>query len=277
MKNFKYFSLVIILSFTSNLLFAQQNLAYIDFFNAEKKAVSAGNADNTNNDTDNPNAEESEKLKLEVNISATLISRFIWRGLELGDHPHIQPEVTFSYGNVFLGAWTSHGIAPVAFDQSIPGYKEVIPYVGVNLPISESFKITAMILDHYNPNFGKIGNWSNKGKGSNTLEARMIVKFWDFDLMGSVNFYNDEDHSNYVELGYTASLPNNYKVRPLVSFTPTKSLFNGTDDTAFTQVGIITSKDIRISDKLTIPIKVDFIVNPNLDKFFTAFGLGLKF
>jgi len=227
------------------------------------------------NNTIVPKQEEvadSTKAKVGVSFNTTIISRFIWRGLELGDHTHIQPSVTFSMGKFFIGAWASHGIGPVAFDQSIAGYKEVIPYIGYSF--SDAF--TLLILDHYNPNFGEIGNWKSKGEGSNTIEARALANYKQFDVLASVNIYNDTEYSSYLEVGYTATLKKNFKVRPLISVTPAASPFNGTDGFALTQVGVITSKDIMLSKDLSLNLKADFIINPNLDKFYTAFGVGFN-
>lgn len=269
MKNIKYLFILVFFLIANNLVIAQNETTAID--------------KPTNQSTETPTvpltpptAEEEEK-KFKVNISTTLISRFIWRGLELGDHPHIQPELTFSIDNFFFGAWASHGIGPVAYDQNILGYKEVIPYIGYTFEFNESTNFNLLLMDHYNPNFGDIGNWKKKGEGSNTLEIRGILKAGNFDLLGSVNVYNDDDNSNYVEVGYTVAFPKDFKVRPLISFTPTKSPFNGTSEFAFTQVGVIAAKDIKFSNGITLPIKVDFIVNPDMDKFYTAFGLGIKF
>lgn len=224
------------------------------------------------NSTEPDSTAMEAKSKVSVSFNTTINSRFIWRGLELGDHPHIQPSVTFSTGKFFVGAWASHGIAPVAFDQSIPGYKEVIPYIGYNFAPS----FTLLILDHYNPNFGNIGNFKSDGEGSNTIEARALFNFGKFDLMASINIYNDPKNSTYLELGYNAELGKGFKVRPLVSVTPTESPFNGTDGFALTQVGVITSKDFSLSKDLGLTLRADFIVNPNLDKFYTAFGVAFN-
>lgn len=222
--------------------------------------------------SDSTQKDADSKVKVSASFTTTMNSRFIWRGLELGDHPHIQPSVTLSMGKFFVGAWASHGIGPVAFDTNIPGYKEVIPYIGYTF----SSAFTLLILDHYNPNFGSISNFKDNGEGSNTIEARALFNFWKFDVLASINFYNDPKYSNYLEIGYNATLNKGIKIRPLVSFTPTESPFNGTSEFAFTQVGVITSKDFNLTKEIGMTLRGDFIVNPNADKFYAAFGVAFK-
>jgi hypothetical protein len=218
-----------------------------------------------------------EKDKITVSARATFLSRFIWRGLELGDYPQFQPDVTVSYRKFFVGTWASHGLSPSAFDQSIPAYKEVIPYAGLGIDLGERDALTLIVLNHYNPNFGRVGDWAGNGRGSNTLEFRSILNVGKFDFLGSFNFLNDEKNSPYLEVGYTATLPNDYKMRFLASCTPMESPFHGTDSFAITQVGVITSKDIKITESFNLPVRIDLIVNPELDKFYTAFGFAIVF
>ncbi|MEL6140129.1 MAG: TorF family putative porin [Bacteroidota bacterium] len=262
----KYIPFIILMSLTSFSLYGQ--IANNDYFIYD---------DSINTDYEALIEKSEEKSKITVNARATFVSRFIWRGLELGDQPHFQPEVTFGWNNFFVGAWASHALSPVAFDESIPGYKEVIPYIGYTFNFTSSSSLDVLIMDHYNPNFQNFGDWDDEGRGGNTIELRTILKAGNFDFLGSVNLYNDTEHSAYLEFGYNFKLPNDFNVRPLVSLTPMESPFNGTDDFAFTQVGVITSKDIKITDHFTVPVKVDFIVNPELDKFYTAFGFGIVF
>ena len=61
------------------------------------------------------------------------------------------------------------------------------------------------------------------------------------------------------------------------TITPTKIPFNGTEDFTYTQVGVIAFQCVKIIDNVMIPLKVDFIINPEMDKFYTTLGFGVKF
>lgn len=230
-----------------------------------------------------PEMAETDKPKWAVDFDVTFISRFIWRGLELGEYPSIQPNVTLSKGSFFTGIWSSHALAPAETAAgNITGYKEIIPYIGYGFKLSESSNLTLLVLDHYNPNAGGFFDYSRNGEdvpATNRVELRTLFNAGNFDFFGAADVYNDPSGnvSIYLEFGYTLMLPKNVKVRPLVSFTPADNYYTTDGKADVTQVGFITSKAIDITDKLNLSAKVDMIYNPDRDNFYSAFGLTAKF
>src|SRR5688572_3540486 len=150
MKKVKYSLLVIILCI-SQFLFAQSENTVQLFANNISNIEPTAKSQTESLDTLNAQAKPKDTVKTKWNIDfeVSLTSRFIWRGLELGDYPSIQPNVTFSKGNFFIGAWASHSLTPSeTVDGNITGYKEVIPYIGYGFKTGRNSKFVIMVLDH---------------------------------------------------------------------------------------------------------------------------------
>ena len=45
--------------------------------------------------------------KAKINISADIVSTYIWRGIVSDQSPNIQPTMSLGLGNFTLGAWAS--------------------------------------------------------------------------------------------------------------------------------------------------------------------------
>jgi len=241
----------------------------------------------TNNLLSSPSEIDSTNQTLSdkwgANLEITFVSRFIWRGLELGEYPSIQPNVTFSRQNFFVGIWSSHALAPAETpDNNITGYKEVIPYIGYGFELGEKAKLSLMVLTHYNPNVGGFLDYRRSDEPTpltNRVELRALFNAGKFDFLGSVDVYNDptDNVSTYLEFGYTFEMPKEIKLRPLVSVAPLASYYTTDGEADITQIGFITSRTFNIGDKVSLPVKIDMIYNPDRDAFYTAFGLGAKF
>ena len=48
---------------------------------------------------------------LSFKIKGDLVSRYIWRGLNVNDQPNIQPSAALGYSGFELGLWGSYGLA----------------------------------------------------------------------------------------------------------------------------------------------------------------------
>ena len=58
-------------------------------------------------------AEESVNDKsVTLNFGADVMSRYIWRGIDFGNSPAIQPSLFLSWRGLNVGAWGSYSFAP---------------------------------------------------------------------------------------------------------------------------------------------------------------------
>ncbi len=49
--------------------------------------------------------EKQSKFPFKLNVGADIMSRYVWRGLDYGSSPSIQPTLSFNIGNFELGYW----------------------------------------------------------------------------------------------------------------------------------------------------------------------------
>ncbi len=91
--------------------------------------------------------------------------------------------------------------------------------------------------------------------------------------MGGWVFHGDDDNSLYLEAGYTLAFGPN-RIRALVSGTPARAGFNGTDKAAVTQVGIQASRMLTVTESFQLPLTVEFIANPHARTSFGALILS---
>ncbi|MEM6771223.1 MAG: hypothetical protein AAF597_11620 [Bacteroidota bacterium] len=230
-----------------------------------------------------PEQTEPAAPKWAANFEVTFVSRFIWRGLRLGEYASIQPNVTVSKGKFFTGIWASHALALTVPEGSpTTDYKEVVPYVGFGFKFSENVSGSMLALGHYNPNAGGFLDYSRNGEltaPNNRVELRTLLQAGSFDFTGAADVMNDPtgNVTLYLEFGYTLTMPRNVKLRPLVSFTPTDNYYTSDGKADVTQIGLITAKSFSLSNQFDLTAKVDMIYNPDRDDFYTAFGLTAKF
>jgi len=234
--------------------------------------------------------DEKVKSNWDVNFDVTLTSRFIWRGLILGDYPSIQPSVTFSNGGFFVGAWASYSLSPAESGGSSSvevavsdNYKEIIPYIGYGGKVGENSNLAVMILTHYNPNVGGFFDFNNKPDGAagaltNRVELRTIYNIGKLDFFGGWDFINDPtgNSSLYLEMGYTFDMSKDIKVRPFISGVPNDNFYTTDGKADVTQIGWYTSKSYSLGKDIDLVLKTDMVYNPDRDQFNAAFNATIK-
>lgn len=281
MKNIKYL-IIVAIAITTQLSIAQEN---------ETPSIE-NNSSETNIEISKESSEEQEETKSKWNadFDVTVVSRFIWRGIILGDYPSIQSSVTFSNGGFFAGAWASYSLAPAEGGGAASGevavsenYKEIIPYIGYGFKTGEASNLTVMVLTHYNPNVGGFFDYDNVPEGgggalTNRIELRTVYTLGKFDFFGGWDFYNDpsDNSSLYLEAGYTFNFPREIKVRPFVSGVPNDNYYTTDGKADFTQVGWYTTKSYALGKDIGLALKADMVYNPDRDQFNAAIGATVK-
>ncbi|GAA3649834.1 hypothetical protein GCM10022397_38050 [Flavivirga jejuensis] len=256
---------------------------------AQTEAVKE-NAKKEVKDSMSQDKEVTKKNDWGVHFEVTLATRFIWRGLVLGDYPNIQPNVTFSNGGFFTGIWASYALSPAerggASSSEVPvaeNYKEIIPYVGYGGKVGENSNLTVMVLTHYNPNVGGFFDFNNTPEGggaalTNRVELRTIYNVGKLDFFAGWDFINDpsDNSSLYLEMGYTFDFPKDIKIRPFISGVPNDNFYTTDGKADFTQVGWYTSKAFPIGKDINLALRADMVYNPNRDQFNAAFNATIK-
>ncbi|EDM44859.1 dihydroxyacetone kinase subunit DhaK [unidentified eubacterium SCB49] len=278
MKNIKYI-LLLTIAISTQLSIAQEN----DISEANTDLV-------TGSTTATQDQEEETKTEWKANFDATVVSRFIWRGIILGEYPSIQSSVTFSNGGFFAGAWASYSLSSAENGGAASGevavaenYKEIIPYIGYGFKTGEESKLSLMVLTHYNPNVGGFFDFDNvpvEGGNAvnNRIEFRTMYNIGKLDFFGGWDFYNDPsgNSSLYLEAGYTFDFQKGISVRPFISGTPNDNYYTTDGKADLTQVGWYTSKSFSIGEDVGLSLKADMVYNPDRDQFNAAIGATVK-
>lgn len=198
-----------------------------------------------------------ETTESPISVGADLVSRYVWRGLDFGNAPAVQPTIELALGNFAIGAWGSYTL-------NSSSYLEADLYASYSF----DFGLSVIATDYYFPaaEFGGVTDSSYFDLDAHSFEIGLSQEIGDFYL--SAYYFLNLNDDFYVEAGY--------------SFEHF-SLFVGggnqsyTSDTEFkiTNFGISTSKEIPFSDSFSLPVSGALVFNPDLQQFNIVFGFSL--
>ena len=202
---------------------------------------------------------QDEKAKSSpFSAGADFYSNYIWRGTKFGTGPAFQPSVTFATGGLTIGVWGS-------FDAA--GYTEADAYASYNFDFGLSLGIT----DYYYPGLDYFD--VSDTSGSQAFEINLGYSIKGLSLSG-----------NYIlnEAGGAGSAGGDKYFQASYDFK-NFNIFLGAGDGWHTSngdfkvcnVGIGTSKTIEITDKFSIPVTGQVILNPDKKQLYMVVGFTL--
>ncbi len=232
-----------------------------------------------------------------INFGADLMSRFIWRGIDFGNSPAIQPNLSFSWKGLNIGAWGSYAFTPytVTVNDSLVNAGT---YSETDLYISYTYKwFTLMVFDYFtvnglNPNEGNRYYDFNNASTGHTFEG-----CFSFDgpenfplqfLAGTLFYGADKDrdstgvygagthnnYSTYFELAYKINLAKiGVELRPFIGGIPFGSSWYG-PYAGVTNLGLTAKKEVPITQQYSLPVQVSLITNPQAQSVFIVFGMS---
>ncbi len=243
----------------------------------------------------------SKAGKSHIFIGADLVSRYVWRGLQLGGFaPNIQPSFTFKTGGFEAGVWGSYSLSGNNHSQE------------VDLHVSQSFAkdmFTVIVTDYFFPEeFGDY-NYFKYGKNvtghifEGTLVYNGTEKF-PLTVLVATNFYgadaariNDNpfssdfnrktgiQYSTYFEFGYPFHVKT-VDISTFIGFNATtpKKANAGTGyvgETGFygtgfgvVNLGFTATEAIQVTKDYALPLMVSLITNPQSGKIYFVFGIS---
>jgi hypothetical protein len=200
---------------------------------------------------------QEEEPTSKFNVNADLYSNYIWRGSKLGTGPSLQPSVTFKTGGLAVGVWGS-------FDAN--GYMEADPYFSYSFPFGLSLGIT----DYYLP--GRPLFEVSDTAGNHALELNGGFTKWGLAL--SANYIVNEA-GGVASIGGDMYFQAGYAFRYFNIFLGAGNGWHTSDgDFAICNIGIGTTKEIKITDTFTIPVTGQVIVNPERERLFVVVGFS---
>jgi hypothetical protein len=235
------------------------------------------------------NAQEESPLDISLDVA----SRYVWRGLDFGNSPSIQPGIEFSKWGLSLGAWGAYTSNINAPAQEMDIY---IGYTFLNDMISITFT------DYFFPTDGAVNNYfdykadatghvfeaslSFNGTENLPLYALVGTNFYGADALHYSGDANDPDgnimFSTYAEIGYSLDV----KGIGLDLFCGANLIGASNDDIdngysgfyndklGIINLGFSLSKDLNISESFSIPFSVAFITNPLNENVFLVASMS---
>jgi hypothetical protein len=213
-------------------------------------------------------AQEEEK-ESPFSLGADVVSSYVWRGTKVGTGPNIQPWLKFSTGGFTLGAW---GSTSFHFDTDVA---ELDLYTSYTF----GFGLTLGVTDYYyqsTPYFQFQGDTS-----SHAFEINAAYTIKNLTLSGN---YIINDASN----GGPANKPGGgdmyfeaaYAFKNFGIFAGAGNGWhttygdNGDDVFAVCNIGIKAAKELKITDKFSLPVTGALSVNPDKEQLNLVIGVS---
>lgn len=190
---------------------------------------------------------------------ADLVSNYIWRGTKFGTGPAVQPFVEFSAGNLTVGSWGSFGFTDNEAAEA-----------DLYLSYGFDFGLSLGLTDYYYPGSDYFD--LSDSIGSHGFEVNLGYEIGGLSI-GANYMINEAGSAGtaggdmYFELGY--------------SFDSFGVFVGGGDgwhtsdgEFAVCNIGISTSKDIKITDSYSLPISGSAIWNPEKQQYYLVVGVS---
>ncbi len=209
--------------------------------------------------------------KVEVQLCADLVTQYIWRGLQLG-HASIQPTLAVGWKGLSLEAWGSVGITD-SKDLYEIDLMAAYSTGGLSLGIRDFWSgISSERYFYYNTH-----GTNHVFEAFVSYDFGVVKTSWQTSFAGydGVNRSGKRAYSSYFE----ASAP--FKLatcdwEATVGAVPYATTYYNTNGFAVTDVSLRATKDIKITDKFSVPIFGQIAANPCSQKAYFIFGFTLN-
>jgi len=230
-------------------------------------------------------AQEETAKENPFSVNVDLMSRYVWRGQDFGSAPSIQPGISYSKWGVTLGSWGAY-----TFNNVNSNIQELDLYVSYSF--LDMFSVT--VTDYFFPAEGVDYNYFDYKDQSTGHVFEGTIAFngtenLPLSAFVATNFYGgdarrlDEDgnsgdiqYSTYAEVAYSFNYLSLFMGFNLTTADTDmgESGYYG-DSFGVVNLGISASRDIKITDKFSLPLSASLITNPQKEKVFFVVGISL--
>jgi hypothetical protein len=189
-----------------------------------------------------------------VNVTADLVSRYVWRGTQFSTAPAIQPGISYSNGGFSGGAWGSYALNNVGTECDLFA------------SYTTGFGLGAVVNSYFFPQDPTTTVPAGYFGDNHTLEVGLTYGIKGFSL--AAYKYLNQGKDFYAEAGYT-------KDNLTLFVGGGDQLYSTTKKFNIVNIGLKVSKEVALTDKYTIKPFGSFIVNPNQEQVFLVVGLTL--
>lgn len=222
-----------------------------------------------------------------LTIGADVVSRYVWRGLNLGGgSPHVQPFIEYEFGQsgLAIGAWGSYSLGLGMSGAEADLYLSYTPADWLNLTINDYFFPEDTSFER-----NSFFNYK-KDETGHTFEAMLtlggtenfpLYATFAMNLYGAdgVNDQGKNYHAKYIELGYNTSI-SNQDVGLFIGMAPDdpKTSKGGEgwygEKAGIINLGVTVFSTLKLAD-INLPVFSSIIFNPEAGNIY--FVLGLSF
>ena len=212
--------------------------------------------------------------KVEASVGADFVSRYIWRGLDLGE-VSFQPTLGLDWKGLSLSAWGSVGISNPGDTKE---FDLTLSYSigGFNIGVTDYWFDAG--LDPLNRYFMYRSDCTN-----HVFEANIGYDFgfaaiqWYTNFAGNdgVNPAGKRAFSSYLELSAPFTL-GGADWSAALGMVPFATDFYGTEKFAVVNLSLTASKEIAITDSFSIPVFAQVAANPYSREAFFVIGFTLQ-
>ena len=208
---------------------------------------------------------------IHMSIGSTIVSHYIWRGMELAD-ASLQPSLKLEWKGLSLTAEGSMGLVD-----------------------TNDFKECDLTLGYQTGafSFGLVDYWSETPfekryfiygtpSSNHTLEAFVGYDFgvmkasWQTYFAGAdgVNSSGKRAYSSYLELQAPFRLAD-YDCQATAAVVPWATTAYETTGFSVTNLGLRISKDLQLTDRFKLPVYFELVANPTTQRTYVVFGLTI--
>jgi hypothetical protein len=231
-----------------------------------------------------------EEKKWDINLD--IASRYIWRGQSWGgNYPVAQLYGNYTVNDkLSVGFWTTHNFKKEYYDVNgaSKGYQELD--LILNYAVTDF--LTVSLQDYYWPSTDKqegvSNNFFNFGNdGSQSIDLQLLFDFsekgvpmWftlstlvagnDFRYKDDSDVKGKQNFTTYLEVGYSIEAPLGLSVSPVIGAVINNKAgyyaYADYDRPSFVNLGCKVSKDIKLSESVTMPIWLNYTYNAASNK-----------
>lgn len=205
-----------------------------------------------------------DELPSKFTTGVDVYSNYLWRGTRFGTGLSVQPSVKLTAGSFSAGAWGS-------FD--FHGYEETDLWLSFSLPAGFSIGMT----DYYFPEYEYFDY--TETTGSHAFEFNCCFSKWGLALAGN---YIVNRAGNAGSVGGDKYFEAKYSFNALYLLIGAGDGWHsidtetGKDRFAICNLGLGVAREIKITDRFSIPIISQLIFNPDTEKLYLVAGLTLQ-
>lgn len=206
-----------------------------------------------------------------LSAGGDIVSRYIWRGLEINGTLNIQPTVEATYGGLTAGLWGSYAFAERGSTD------ELDFYAGYTISTESAGDFGLLFTDYYFTTGHRLSDVSDTS--AHFLEAAVTYSgpsSIPISIFLGYTFKPASVKSLYWEVGYSTSI-DAFGFDIFVGGTDGGAAeYYGSTEFAVITTGFKASQDITLGESLQMPLSVSFILNPKQETVYLVFGVGLK-